>query len=282
MTPIPYHRPSSLEGALRLVQRLGGARYIAGGTDLLVQMKDHRHEPDALISLRAVPELRVLELDQGARIGAAVPVSELLESPELVGRWPALADALREIGSVQIQNSATLGGNLCNASPAADSTPILLSLGARVRLAGPGGRRTMDLDAFLVGPGRTALTEGEILVAIELDEPGPGERSVFFKKTRVAMDLAIVNLGATLRMEAGVIAEVRLAAGSVGPRAMRLREAEALLLGQGASPELIARAAAAAQAEVRPISDVRGSAEYRRAIVGVFVKRALASLVREA
>lgn len=278
MNPIPYHRPHDIAEALRLFREHPEARFIAGGTDLMVQMLDRKVTPDQLISLRGIEKLRRVEVADGAIIGAACPVVDLLENTSLCARWPVLATAMLELGSVQIRSSATLGGNICNASPAADTATPLLALDAVVHIEDDHGTRTLALDEFFVAPGKTACGSKGIVTAIELPPPATNLRCVFQKKKRVAMDIALVNLACAAVLEEGVLKQVRIAAGSVAPTPMRLRKAEEVLEGHAVTAERVALAREAAEKEITPISDIRAGAEYRRAIVGVFLERALAQL----
>ena len=279
MRPLPYHRPGTVEEALQLAGSLPDARFVAGGTDLLVRLKSGAPRPSALISLRGIGALTATEIGETARLGAATTVAELLENEDLMHGWPVLGDAMGEMASPQIRSSATLGGNLCNAAPCADSAPALLVLGARVGLRGNKGERLLALEDFFEDAGVTRLGELELLTHLEVDRPAPGFQAIFFKKKRVAMDLAIASVAAGLRLQDGLCAEVRLAAGSVAPVPMRLLGAEEVLRGQRPSPERIALARTVAEAEVIPITDIRGGAAYRRTIVGVYVERALKALV---
>ena len=281
MHPVPYHRPRTLEGALSLMQEKKNARLIAGGTDLLLRMKAGGVRPDALISLRNIEELAQLSIDGGARLGALVPLADLEHNAELNHKWPVLGQCLHSFASVQIRNAATLGGNLCNASPAADLAPPLLVLDAHALLVGPQGRRSVPLADFFVGPGRTCLALDELLEAVQIDAPRPGQRATFFKRMRTAMDVALVSVAAMVVVQDGVLTEVRLAAGSVAAVPMRLRGAEDLLRGQRAFPALFTEARAKAMAEVRPITDLRAGTDYRRQLVGVYLQRALHALCGE-
>lgn len=268
-----YHRPDSLAEALSLKSAAPDARFIAGGTDLMVQMRAGAAKPAGLISLRGIEELRTIEVADTTRIGALVTVSELLAHPALGARFGALVAAARVLGSVQIRNLATVGGNLCNASPAADLAVALLVHDARVRLVGPDGERELPLDDFFVGPGQTVLGKGELLAEILLEEPpGPG---LFLRRGRVRMDIAIASVAGCLDVQDGTCRTARIAAGSVAPRPVRLRAVEKALVGHELSEDTIRAAREAAQSEVEPITDLRASAGYRRHLVGVYVERAV-------
>ena len=279
-----YHRPRTLEEALRLKASDPDARFIAGGTDVMVGDSP----PATLISLRSVPGLAGIESDGiesgGAvpggttRIGALATVTDLLAHEGVAGRYPAITQACRLFASVQIRNAATVGGNLCNASPAADLAPPLLIHEARVRLSGPGGTRDLPLEEFLLGPGQTALAEDELLTEILLDAPAPDARAVFLRKSRVRMDIALASVAALMAFQGDVCRRARLAAGAVAPVPLRLREVERLLTGATITPELVAEASELAVSGVRPVDDLRTTAAYRRRLVGVYVKRAIEEL----
>ncbi len=276
-----YHRPSTLAEAIAMKADLAGARYVAGGTDLIVRIKSGVERPPALISLRSIPELTAVQSRSGGlRIGAGALLGDLLDHPEMGARHPALREAIAAMGSVQIRNSATLGGNLCNASPAADAAPPLLVYEAEVEVLGSDGAvGRLPIDRLFVGPGRTALQADAVLTAITLPTPDPELRSLFMRKQRVHMDLAIASVAVALRIDgAGLCRDVRVAAGAVAPVPLRLRSTEAVLEGRRPTADLLAAAAEAAMGEVAPITDVRSQAEYRRRIVGVFVRRAVARL----
>ena len=270
-----YHRPPSVAEALRLKRELPGSSFIAGGTDLLGQMKDRVRQPTALISIRHLSELTRIETDGGARLGAATPLSDLADDSALMTGWPILGEALRDFASVQIRGSATIGGNLCNGSPAADAAPALIVLGARVRIAGLDGERLLPVEQLFEAPGRTRVREEELLVSIELDPPLPSGHGVFLKKMRTAMDVSLASIASLALLRDGRLEEIRLAAGSVAPVPMRLHETEKVLRDRPLTPERIAEARRVARDEVRPITDIRAGADYRRHIVGVFVQRAL-------
>ena len=276
-----YHRPTSLEEALALASEIPGARFIAGGTDLLVQESNGRLAAPTLISLRRLPELGGISVADRIRIGAAAPLADVAAHPEIVSTYPALVESIRVLGSPQIRNVATLGGNLCNASPAADTAPALLIYGATVEIRGLETTRELPLEEFFVGPGETALRPGEVLTAVWLDPPPEGTRSVFLRKGRVAMDLAIVSVAASARRDDTSYTGVRLAAGAVAPTPVRLRRSEGVAEGTDLDAEVRAEAARIAREEISPISDLRSSASYRTHLTGVFVERALAAVAEE-
>lgn len=276
-----YFRPATLAEARRLAAEHPGARYIAGGTDLMVRLRDGRARPPALISLRHIEDVPELDgiASRGGEItvGALTPVADLAAHPAIAEAHPVLAQAARALGSVQIRNVATVGGNLCNASPCADLAPPLLALEARVCIEGDAGRRELPLEEFFLAPGETRLAVGEVLTAVRIPSR-PGARGIFFKHGRVAMDLSLVSVAVVLELDGGRCARAGIAAGSVAPKPLRLRKVEALLDGKTVTGELIAEARAVARAEVAPITDLRTTADYRRHLVGVLVGRALIAL----
>ena len=276
-----YSKPTSLEEALRLKQSTTGSRFIAGGTDLMVQIKNGTARPPALISLRSIRELAGIDVNGVARVGSMVPLTDLIEHPVIRERYPVLVEAVRRMGSVQVRNVATLGGNLCNASPAADGALPLLVLDAKLRLLGEQGCRDVPVAEYFVGPGETVQGRDEILTAILLEPPSPEARTIFLRKDRVHVDLALVSVAVLLVMEADgeTCRMARVAAGAVAPTPLRLREVESLLEGQELTPELLVRAQEVAREGIAPVTDIRAGAEYRRHITGVFVKRAVEILL---
>ncbi len=277
-----YHRPSSLDEAFGLAADIPQSRYVAGGTDLLVQMRKGVPEPPALISLRGLGELSGIEASSRVRIGAGVPLSDVQVHPAVADWFPALAESIASLGSRQIRNMATMGGNLCNASPAADTAPPLLIYGASVELRDARGTREMPVEDFFQGPGQTALRPGEILTAILLDPPAGGTRSVFLRKGRVAMDLPIASVAALVEWDGGTCTRIRLAAGAVAPTPLRLERSEAVVEGTNLDVEIRERARETARTEISPITDLRSTEGYRRHLTGVLVERALVHLADEA
>lgn len=282
MSGFAYHRPRTLAEVFTLQAANAGARFIAGGTDVQVGRWTWGGRPSALISLRAVPELHGIDVgpkkDTEARIGAATLVGEIAEHGGLAERYPALVAAARRLGSPQIRNAATAGGNLCRAAPCADLAPPLIVYGARLRLRRPDGEREVPVEEFMRGPGVTCLLPGELLTDIVVPAPPAGARATFLKKGRVYMDLSLASVALLVVLEDGVCRRARVAAGSVGPTPLRLREVEERLEGEPLTDALLAEAGDLAAASVLPITDVRTTAEYRRTIVGVFVERGLRGL----
>jgi carbon-monoxide dehydrogenase medium subunit len=285
METFRYEAPETLPAALALLARSGAGdparspQVLAGGTDLIVQMRAGSLRPAAVVDVKRVPELRRLEIGaDGLHLGGAVSCFELSARGELRALWPGLVEAAELIGSMQIQGRATVAGNLCNASPAADTVPALFALDARCRIAGPSGTREVPVAEFTLGPGRTVLAPGELLVELFVPRPAPRSSDAYLRFTpRAEMDIAVVGAGASVTLGPdGRCAALRLALGAVAERAIRVPEAEAALAGASLDSAALARAAEAASRAARPIDDKRGTAEYRRRVVGVLARRALA------
>lgn len=279
MRRFDYFRPKSLKEALQLKKTIAGAKFISGGTDLLIQIKNRELQPSALISLGSIQELSTIEVDGGARIGALSTICDIIQNPELGHNYPVLVEAAKRLGSVQIRNVATVGGNLCNCSPCADIALPLLVLEAKVRLQTAKVSRDVPLNEFFIGPGESCLASDEILTDILLNSPPQNAKAAFLKKGRVKMDLAIASVAVLLEMEGEICRKARISAGSVAPVPLRLNKVEELLEGATISKELVAEAQQLAAESVSPITDVRATEEYRRLIVGVLVKRGLEKIL---
>jgi aerobic carbon-monoxide dehydrogenase medium subunit len=282
-----YHAPTTLDEALSLLQQHGeSARALAGGTDLVVQMKENATKfaaPSHIINLLRLPELTGIDFREnaGLRIGAGASMMEVAQSPIIRDRYTAIAEGAALVGSYQTMNMATVGGNLCNAAPSADIAPPLLAFEAKAMIVGPSGRRSLPLPEFFLAPGRTALATGELLAEVRVAVPQPGTGSAYARHTpRKQMDIAVVGVAAALTLAGDRIEQARVALGAVAPTPVRARRAEAALEGQTASDDVFARAAEAATNECSPISDVRGSAEFRRYIVRVMTERMLREAAR--
>ncbi|MEW5976789.1 MAG: xanthine dehydrogenase family protein subunit M [Acidobacteriota bacterium] len=281
MRAFDYAAPTSVKDAVALLFEKGDrARVLSGGTDLIVQVREKRRELDLMVDVKRIPELMDIRYDaeSGLTIGASVACSRIYEHPVVRRLYPGLVDAAFLIGGIQIQNRASLGGNVCNASPAADSTPALIVHGVVCHIAGPGGTRQLPVEQFCVAPGKNALKKGELLVSFQVPTPGArfGANYIRFIP-RNEMDIAVVGCGVALSLaeDLATVAQARVALGAVAPTPVLVEEAGAALAGRKFSPEAVERAAAAAQAAARPITDMRGTAEYRRHLVGVLTKRAL-------
>ena len=274
-----YYRPRTWDELSAVLESEPSAQVIAGGTDVMVRVRQRVIRPPALVSLRGIPELHGIAVEGGRiRIGAATPITDVVTHPAVCEMAPVLVQALLRLGSQQIRNVATLGGNLGNASPCADSAPALMVLDASVRIRGRAGSREIAIGSLFAGPGKTCLEPGELISDI-LIEPAQGARAVFLKKSRVYMDLAQASVAVLVHADGAVCRQVRVAAGAVGPTPLRLTEVEQLVEGKPMTLELLEQVQASASRAIAPISDVRASEAYRRVIVGVFVKRALQQLI---
>jgi CO/xanthine dehydrogenase FAD-binding subunit len=271
--------PRSPEDAvLQLQERGPGGKLIAGGTDLLLQLKARVTRPSYVVDLSRLPELTRLEYqpNRGLWIGAMVRMRTIQQSPLVQERFGIVVDGAKLVGSIQIRNLATVGGNLCNAAPSADVAPPLIAAGARAEILGPGGSRSVPLDEFFLGPRRTVLGPAELLLGVLVPEPAARSGGHYLRHTpRKEMDIAVVGVGSHLTLENGHCSDARIVLGAVAPTPMRAARAEAALRGQPLTPELIAHAAGLAAEEARPITDVRGNADFRRHLVAVLTSRTL-------
>ncbi len=266
-----YLEPRTLEAALALLARYGRrARPLAGGTDLLVQLKMERLHPEAVVNIGKVPGLAGIEpRDNAYRVGALTSIRALRTDPSIQAYYPALAEACRAFSTTQIQYMGTVGGNLCNGSPASDTAPALIAYGAELDLRDVARSRRLAAEAFFLGPGQTALQPGELLTGVILPRPRPGTGAAFLKISRVAADIAKANAAILLVRDGEHVADCRLVYGSVAPTPFRARHAESLLIGRPFSPALATEVAHAAAEEISPIDDVRSTAWYRRQAVRV-------------
>jgi len=273
MRRFTYHEPATLDEAVSLLAA-PNAQILAGGTDLLVELKERLRRADYVVNIKKIPGIAGFAYDDkaGLRIGALATARELEISPLVLDKYRSLAQSLRELGSIQVRHRATIIGNVCRASPSADTIPPLIADGASLRIRGAGGERMLELEDFFLGPGKTLLEPGDVVTEIIVPPPAAGTRKVYLKHgRRKAMELATVGVAVTHVPGA----ETRIVLGAVAPTPLRARQAEELLRGKRLTEDLIAEAAQAAVAESRPISNVRASAEYRREMVGVLTRRAL-------
>lgn len=273
-----FASPRSIEETIGLLANASGiAHVLAGGTDLVVQMQSGLRRPDLVVDIKNIPELRAITSGvAGIRVGAAVPGAEISEHAELAALWPGFVEATDLIGSMQIQSRATPAGNLCNASPAADSVPAMVAAGATVTIAGPGGRRTVPVEDVPTGPGTTSLDRGEFVTSINLP-PKPvrtGEAYLRFIP-RTEMDIAVVGAGVGVTLDSdGTCTAARVAIGAVAPTVLLVEAAAAALIGTRMDNAALDDAAEAVRAACRPIDDKRGTAAYRIKISGVIFRRA--------
>ena len=280
-----YLEPSSIQQALEwLNTHRGRARILAGGTDLYLRLRKGVFLPDYVIDLKRVPRLDYITPNRGGgvQIGPTTLQDDIARSSLMQQLYPALAEAAGWVGAIQTRNRATVVGNLCNASPAADTAPALLSYGAQVNIASVQGERTIALEEFFVGPGKTALQDNELVAEIRLPAPEPHTGAAFFRRTRTAMDIAVVCGAAMLQLTNGTCQNARIALGAVGPIPLRATRAEAALRGQALTDQVVEHASRIASEEARPIDDVRSTAEYRREIVRVLTRRGLSQAMERA
>jgi CO/xanthine dehydrogenase FAD-binding subunit len=278
--------PGSLDDCVKALARHGSeAKLLAGGTDLLPQMKNALLKPAVVIDLSGVPRLRAIESGngQGLRIGAAVTARTLELDRAVRSRFLSLAESGALVGSVQVRNLATLGGNLCNAAPSADMAPPLVALDAEAVITGPKGERRVPIAAFFTGVRSTVLAPDEILVELAVPAPGAHSGGNYLRHTpRRELDIAVVGVASQLTLANGVCTKARISLAAVAPVPLRATAAEQALEGQAVTPERIARAADLAVGAARPISDQRGSADFRRHLVRVLTRRTLTTALARA
>lgn len=287
MRDFEYEAPTTLTEAVELMARHNGsARPLAGGTDLIDHVRTGRLQPDVIVDVKKIAELNALEItDSSLRLGAAVPCYKIYGNERLAADYSALADSCRIIGGVQVQSRASVGGNLCNSGPAADSTPSLIALGAVCVIAGPSGAREVPAQEFCTGPGKNVLKPGEILVELRFP-PRPAHSGSHYRRfiPRNEMDIAVVGVGASVALDpqGQTFASARIALGAVAPTPLFAKEASELLAGQPVDDGTIARAADACRAMAVPIDDMRGTVEFRKHVTGVLVERVLRAAIDRA
>ena len=278
-----YVRPAGISELLAALQQKD-ASIICGGTDILVKMRRGLVAPKTLIDVSRLEELRgIRAVDGEIHIGAAVSENEVLQDPLVIEQLPLLSDVLKRLAAVEIRSRGSLGGNLVNASPAADSAVPLLLYEAKLQLVGPSAERWVPITEFFVGPGRTVLQAGEFVRTVAVPVPPENVRSYFHKiGRRRALIISIVSVGMLIGISAGTVDFIRIAAGSVAPTPLRLRQAESILLHAPLDDDRMGEAAQIASRSVSPIDDVRASATYRRQVTGELVQRFLQQARREA
>jgi CO/xanthine dehydrogenase FAD-binding subunit len=281
-----YLKPETLEEACSMLSQFNGkARVIAGGTDLMVNLKQKTDRPAYLVDISYLPGLNAIECNEAdaLKIGALCTHSDIESSSLIRAKFNILAQACRSIGSVQIRNLGTIGGNLCNASPSADSAPALLGLNAKVRIFGSAGEKQTELAKFFMGPGETILKPDEILTGIDIPAKSPGFSGVYLKLSpRRAMDLAVVGVAILLWLSAdgSICTDIRIALGAVAPVPIRAFKAEKIIRGQKLDDALIDETARVAAEETRPITDLRGSMEYRKEMVKELTGRGIRQAIQ--
>ncbi len=280
MNEMRFETPKTLEAAVALLTGASGvARVLAGGTDLLIQMRGGRVEPELVVDIKGIAEMRSIAAESGGfRLGAAVTAMEMHEHKAFSKAWPGLTEAAMLIGSYQIKGRATVGGNLCNASPAADSVPALIAAGATATIVGPKGRREVKVEDIATGPGKNSLAKGEIIASFLLPARPANSGDAYLRFIpRTEMDIAVVGAGISLTLnDKGVCTQARVCVGAVAERALLVQPAADALIGSTVDEAAIARMGAAVSAACRPIDDKRGTKAYRIKVSGVMARRAAA------
>jgi CO/xanthine dehydrogenase FAD-binding subunit len=274
-----YEAPSTLADALKIMKAHGDkALPICGGTDLLIQMRAGVRQPDFVVDIKRIKEMRELKFNakSGLRLGAAVSCIDVAENAEMQRHYPGLTEAAHLIGSLQIQNRASVGGNLCNGSPAADTTPALIVLKARARIVGPRSEREVPVEEFVVSPGRTVLKPGELLVQLLIPAPAPHSSDAYLRFIpRNEMDIAVVGVGVSVTLSGDTVKAARIGLGAVAATPLFADRAAESLIGKKLDEDALATAARLASEKASPIDDMRGTAEYRNHVTGVLTRRAL-------
>jgi carbon-monoxide dehydrogenase medium subunit len=277
-----YHEPATVEEAVALLQQHGeNARMMAGGTDVLPALKGGKYTCSHVIGMKDIAGLGGIEFraDDGLRIGAACGLTEAMEYAAVPDLYPAFRDSIHDLATVQVRNKGTVVGNLCNASPAADTATPLMAYGSVVTIVGPDGRREMPLERFITGPGRTALQAGELIEYVTVPVPSKARREVFLKYShRSKVDIAAVIVTAVMDVDDGIVADPAIFLGTVAPVPMRAAAAAQAVVGKTLDEPTIAAAAAAAREEARPITDFRATEQYKRHMVEVLTRRALEAI----
>lgn len=279
MHQFDYFSPTTITEAQEILENKGSeTKLLAGGTDLVLFMTEGHVKPPTIVNITGLEDLKGMQYDEttGLRIGPLTTMREIEQSPIVKDKYPALATSTLELAGVQIRNMATIGGNTCNASPAADTTPALMALDAVAVLIGPNGERKVSYTDFFTGPGQTVMQTNELLAAIELPPPPSNTGSHYIKlAVRRAMDIAIVGLGASVTLADGVVQDARITLGAVGPTVVRAIEAEEMLKGKTLEDSTLDQVAKVAVTAGNPIDDVRASADYRKMMIEVLTKRAV-------
>lgn len=269
-----YLAPKTLNEALNLLEKYKNksTRILAGGTDLLVKMKTIDLKTDYLINIKNIPELNFIDTSDGLKIGAPVPLSRIERIGKVKERYPALREGIKSIAAIAVRNMGTIAGNICNASPAADTVPPLIAYDAEVKLVSKREERTVSVEDFITGVGKTVIGADELITQINIPEMNKNSGSAFSKKGRVRADIAKINLAVYLEREDNICKDCKIVLGSVAVKVIRAKEAEGLLKGQTVSTSLIDKIAKKASEEIKPIDDIRSSVEYRTEIARVMVE----------
>ncbi len=288
MQTIEYIAPKTLSEAVQaMASNGGGARALAGGTDLLVQMRAGRRTPDLVVDVKDIPELAQINYDaqNGLTLGASAPCYRIYQDPGVASAYPCLIDAAALIGSIQIQGRASIGGNLCNSAPSADAVPPLIVLGGVATIAGANGTREVPVEDFCTGPGQNVMQPGELLISVHLPAPAPHSGANYLRFIpRNEMDIAVVGIGTSVVLDASGqnFVSARISLASVAPTPVFAKEAGDSLAGKPVSDEAIEEAAKQAMAAAKPISDMRGTVRQRTHLVGVLTRRTLNNAVKRA
>ncbi len=272
-----YHSPSSFDAAVAIAAEADGVtRFLAGGTDVLVQLRADAVTPDDLIDVKKIEGVKEIAAEGGGwRIGVAVTGAEMSEHPSLHKDWPGIVESMDLIGSTQIQGRATLVGNLCNGSPAADSVPAMIAAGVTVTVTGPGGDRTVAVEDIPTGPGSTSLAKGEVVSAVHVPARGTNGGDAYLRFIpRTEMDIAVVGCGVNLRLDGDTVTEAKVCLGAVAPTAVVVEDAATAIIGTTLDDASLAAMAAAASAACNPIDDKRGTIKFRTQVAGVLARRA--------
>ncbi len=278
MSEMRFEQPKTAEAASALLASTQGlAKVLSGGTDLLIHMRNGNVKPELVLDVKGIAEMNAITIENGGyRFGAAVSCMQLLENKAFAETWPGVIDGANLVGSIQVRGRATVAGNLCNASPAADTVPAMIAAGAIASVVGPAGRREVPVELIPAGPGKTTLAKGELIVSFFLPKRAPNSGDAYLRFTpRSEMDIAVVGVGLNLTLdEKGVCTTARVSLGAVAERALLVPEAAAALIGTKVDDAALTKLAAAASAAARPIDDKRGTKEFRIKIAGVLARRA--------
>lgn len=278
MSEMRFEQPKTAEAASALLASTQGlAKVLSGGTDLLIHMRNGNIKPELVLDVKAIAEMNTIAVENGGyRFGAAVSCMQLLENKAFAQTWPGVIDGANLVGSIQVRGRATVAGNLCNASPAADTVPAMIAAGAIASVVGPAGRREVPVEQIPAGPGKTTLAKGELIVSFFLPKRPAHSGDAYLRFTpRSEMDIAVVGVGLNLTLDdKGVCTAARVSLGAVAERALLVPEAAAALIGTKVDEAALAKLAAAASAAARPIDDKRGTKEFRIKIAGVLARRA--------
>jgi CO/xanthine dehydrogenase FAD-binding subunit len=286
MTDMRYEAPQSLDAVVALLAGAnGGGKILAGGTDVLVQLHAEMIEPDVLVDIKNIADVRQISEEAGAwRVGAAVPGMQVIDDAGFSKAWPGVCEGVALIGSIQVKGRASIGGNVCNGSPAADSVPGLIAADAVATIIGPDGTREEPVENIVTGPGKTSLGEGEFIVSFGFPARPPHSGDCYLRLTpRTEMDIAVVGVGANLTLDdSGVCTAARIAVGAVAPTPLLVADAAAALVGTTVGDAAMEGMIAAVRAACNPISDKRGTKEYRIKTAGVIARRAVEKALERA